>query len=305
LARNRHGAIARQPPAPVVEADIERLSDEQTAEAAAVEEELTFDGASILEQHLGNEPVLRALPHVDHSSLDPPHATRFAVAAQISGVQACIEMEGIPQGSEHRTGPALRTRKAIQCRGDGAQVVVAELSGIRFAHLPQLEPELMELDRLQIQAVDAEGMQVPASRAVPVDELDAELEGSLRVAEEIVLVDLEQTVERPDGRDRRLSHPDGADLVGLDQRHGDPAVLYHARQSRRGHPPRSSAAHDHDFPDRSRAGLWCRCGTHAGPLTAFGRAHRILGSAPPSAARGWSAGYGTQTPPGAVSPRTP
>ena len=52
----------------------------------------------------------------------------------------------------------------------------------------------------------------------PVDELDAELERSLRVPQEFVFVDLQQLVELLDCRDRRLAHTDDADLGGLHER---------------------------------------------------------------------------------------
>lgn len=158
-------AIARQPLTPVVVADVERLSNQQTAKAAAVEEQLSFHGTTILEPHLGYEIVFRAPPHVDDPSLDPPHAAHLAVATQICRIQASIEMERIPQGGQHRRGCSPGTRESILCRGNRAQVVVTEVSGHLVAHPSQLEPELMEFDSLQIDSVDAERVQVSGSRA--------------------------------------------------------------------------------------------------------------------------------------------
>src|SRR5437899_9188700 len=86
-----------------------------------------------------------------------------------------------------------------------------------IAEGPALEPMVMKLDPLHVEAVETEGMHVTLSEAGPVDELDPELVGGVRRTDEVVLVDFQQAVEQEDLRDRRLADPDGADLVGLDQ----------------------------------------------------------------------------------------
>ena len=97
----------------------------------------------------------------------------------------------------------------------------------------------------QIAADRTEGMHVFMPLLVPVDELDAELERALRVAQEFVLVDLQQLVELRDGRDRRLAYADDADLGRLDQGYRQPGTQ-HARQRSGRHPAGGSAAgNDH------------------------------------------------------------
>src|SRR5204863_9512017 len=89
------------------------------------------------------------------------------------------------------------------------------------------------------------------TRLVPIDELDAELEGALRLAQEIVLVEAQHVVVQRDGRDGRLADPDDADLVRLHQRDGE--TRPHARGKRSGrHPPGSATAGDDDSFDLLR-----------------------------------------------------
>jgi hypothetical protein len=54
---------------------------------------------------------------------------------------------------------------------------------------------------------------VAVADAAPVLELDAQLEGGLRLAHELIFVDAEHLVEQLDHRDGRFSHADGADIV--------------------------------------------------------------------------------------------
>ena len=57
-ARHRHRAIARQPMAPVLVAGLQRLLDQQPAEARAIDEEVGLDLAAALERDRGDVAVL-------------------------------------------------------------------------------------------------------------------------------------------------------------------------------------------------------------------------------------------------------
>ena len=62
----------------------------------------------------------------------------------------------------------------------------------------------------------AEGMKVAMAQARPVAKLDAELERTLRMAQEIVFIEPECAVEEPNRRYGRLTDPDGADIGRFD-----------------------------------------------------------------------------------------
>src|SRR5205085_7809322 len=84
--------------------------------------------------------------------------------------------------------------------------------------LARLDPVLMERQQAEV-APDrrAEAVHVGTADAAPVAELDAQLERSLRPADEVDLVDLQEVVERLEVRHRRLADADRADQLRLDQ----------------------------------------------------------------------------------------
>ena len=76
----------------------------------------------------------------------------------------------------------------------------------------------MERPQVDHAAEGAERMPVGLPDPPPVRELDAELVGCLRVADEISLVDVEETQQIDDGRDGGLAHAHRADVRRLDHR---------------------------------------------------------------------------------------
>src|SRR5690606_19357292 len=64
-AGDRHGAVARQPLAPVDETDAQRLPDEKRAEARAVDEQVAFDTPAVLEPDRGDETAFGVLLDLD------------------------------------------------------------------------------------------------------------------------------------------------------------------------------------------------------------------------------------------------
>src|SRR5688500_607147 len=119
----------------------------------------------------------------------------------------------------------------------------------RLAEPMHALPVLLEADRPQVLADSSEAMDVTIADIAPVDELDSELERTLRGANEVVLVDLEQLIEGPDVRDRRLSDTDGPDFVGLDE-HDAITASQDFRQCGRAHPAGRASADDHDVLDQ-------------------------------------------------------
>src|SRR5690606_33265451 len=95
----------------------------------------------------------------------------------------------------------------------------------------------------------AEGMEVAIALAAPVHELDAEVDGALGPAEELVLVEIEHRVEIEGRRDGRLAAADRADGVGFDAMSPAPDVRETAGKRRCRQPSSRAAADDDDSLD--------------------------------------------------------
>ena len=109
---------------------------------------------------------------------------------------------------------------------------------------------MVERGRTGIVPDHAEPVHVTVTDARPVAELDAELEGALRGADELGFVQSQcLRIERADVRHRGFADTDDADLVGLHQPHFARPVQM-PDQRRRGHPAGRTAAHHHDLTDR-------------------------------------------------------
>ena len=182
--------------------------------------------------------------HVDDLAFRALHAERLGETAQIARVEAGVEMEGMEDVGERRVRDVGATQELAGARRHAVEDVVAEFRG--FAAQVQLVPVMMEGHQAQVApAHRAEGVVVAMAGSQPIDEFDAELEGALGLADEIVFVEAERAVEQADLRDGGLAHADDADLVGFDQadRYAAPEQL---GQRRAGHPARGATAHDHD-----------------------------------------------------------
>jgi hypothetical protein len=110
----------------------------------------------------------------------------------------------------------------------------------------------MKFDGLKIHAVHAEGVNVAASLAVPIDKFDTQLKGALGVADEVVLVQAEQAVIGSDRRYGRFAHAHRSDFVGFDQRDRHTGMRDQARQGGGGHPSRRATTDNDDAADRPR-----------------------------------------------------
>src|SRR6185312_1567011 len=125
----------------------------------------------------------------------------------------------------------------------------------------QLEPVVMEGQAAVVVADAAKAVYVAGPDAAPVDELDAELERAAHGAHEFHLVDAQRVIEGAQVRHRGFAHPDGADVLGLDElnRYGK---LQGARQRGRGHPARGSAPDDDDALEPRVVAHESYCGTN-------------------------------------------
>jgi hypothetical protein len=96
-------------------------------------------------------------------------------------------------------------------------------------------------------------VEVAVSLAPPILEIDPELEGALRLPDELVLVDLQHAVEGGHLWDGRLADTDDSDLVGLDEHDLAKLGRQDLREGSGGHPSGGAAADDHDLADTAVA----------------------------------------------------
>src|SRR5690606_4002407 len=94
------------------------------------------------------------------------------------------------------------------CR-ENLQVVALERR--RFARFRVAQPVVMEVQAFHGNPERSECVEIALTRPPPIDELDTELEGRVRGPNEVVFVQIEQSVEVQNVRDGRLADPDGPD----------------------------------------------------------------------------------------------
>ena len=236
---HRHGAVAVQPVRPVLVGHLQRLADQQAAEARAVDEQVALQcGAGIQPDGL-DAAALGVGLHADDPALDALHAEALAEAPQELRIQARVQVEGVVHAAPRQV------RETVRLRGLQLQAVVAVVAG-QLA-LAALQPEVLEARGPVVLAREPEGVDVVLPHVAPVLEADAELEGGLRGGHELLFVDVEQLVEGQQRGDRGLAHAHGADLVGLDQADVQ-RLAQRLAQAGRHHPAGRAAAGDDDAP---------------------------------------------------------
>ena len=142
----------------------------------------------------------------------------------------------------------MRVNEAALQSGDNSERISVEWRLVTGC--TALEPIMMEFQPQHVEAVEAEWMDVAVTEASPVAELDSELVSGIGGANEIALVDLEESVEQVDLRYRGLADADGADLVQFDELNSEIGHGPHdLRNGGCGHPTCGATADDHDLVD--------------------------------------------------------
>ena len=193
-----YGAVARQPMRPILILGVQRLFDQHTAKAGAVDEEIAFDDLARIEHERLDEAGIAILADVLDLPLDTLRTMALGELAQElrvnRGIQVIREVD-IRLGGRREFLPAC---------GLQLQALIAQFR----LHAPSkaMQPEMVKLANPGRLPVHTEGMDVAVAGALPVLERDAELEGRRGGAHELLLVDVEQSMERANRRNRRFAH---------------------------------------------------------------------------------------------------
>ncbi len=145
----------------------------------------------------------------------------FGVGAKILGVQCRIKMVGISDVGTDGSRVGVGADELSLPGRDGAQAVVIDGMGVAVG--AAVQPVLMEIKPIHVDAVTAERVNITVALTAPVDELDAQLEGRVGRLQELVFVDTEKLIEVNDIRNCGFTDPDYTDFIGFDQ--GDRHVL--------------------------------------------------------------------------------
>src|SRR5580700_11926349 len=113
----------------------------------------------------------------------------------------------------------------------------------------QPQPVVMKGHLVDWLAVFAEGVKIRMAEPAPVAKFNAELEGRLGFAHDIVFVDTEQGIEGANRRNGRFADAHRADLGRFDDGDLAVAILQYSREGRGGHPAGRAAADNHDAAD--------------------------------------------------------
>ncbi len=209
-ARDRDGAVTGKPPGPVVVAGLQGLFDEQAPESRAVDVKVGGDPFAALQGDGVDEAIFRAQVDLGDLSLGADDSLALSVRAQVAGVEARVDVVGVAVGRQGRTGVGRGRGESVPPRRHDRRGIILQRSGI--AGLAQPQPVMVERGFRDRLAEGPERMDVGVPQAVPVAELDPQLERGLGAAHEVGLVQAELGVEIADMREGGLAHADGADL---------------------------------------------------------------------------------------------
>ena len=191
-----------------------------------------------------DKAVFASARDLDDLALDALDALGLGPAAQEAGIERGVEMHGVVDRSRAR-----RRREAVLARRHRLETILGMVAASARRHMPQ--PEMVEVDPRHLDAEIAEGVEIAVVRTTPALELDAELDRSVGLAEELAGIDAQIAVEVEDRRDGCLADADRADDLGFDQLDFHRAAR-DVRQRGGGHPAGRAA------PDNQNTLQWGR-----------------------------------------------
>ena len=232
---------------PVLVTRLQRLFNQQTTESRAVDEEVPFDGLSILQRDRFHKTGLRVQGSIFNQPFDPLDATRLGTCPQILAVLNRIEVVGVIYRWQVRPRIGIGFGKfAVLCR-QGFNVKKVERTGITL--FPELVPDLVKRYAINFVAIIAKWVKIAVTLLGPVDKLDSQLEGAAHCGQHVGLINTDQLVESQERRDGRLAHADDSNILGLHQRDIGQAVFGKLAKRRCRHPAGSASPYDYDIPD--------------------------------------------------------
>src|SRR5690554_1736010 len=148
-------------------------------------------------------------------SFPTAHAPLHGKVPQEHGVSRGIKMKRVGNARQRGVTGIHRSHKTLLFYCLTVQGVGIDIRG--FAGLEQLQPIVVERYALHVFTHVTKSVQITLTNVPPVDELDAQLEGSLSTPNKLILIQPEHLIEQLNWRNGRLTHADRADGVRLHQ----------------------------------------------------------------------------------------
>lgn len=233
---------------------LQRLVEQQAAEAGAVHVEVALDRPVLLGDQARDSPLVALAVHdrVDHAA----HPAGRHHLHQVVGQQGRVEVVRV------RVLGVLVGQRGAGARGEGL-VALPEQPAVQGVRRAQLVAQVGDDEAVAVEAVGPARAQPPLGKRValhrgealervvevvagvaPVLEPDAQLVRRVAGRHPVPLLQPDVAEEVPDGAEGRLAHADAGDGARL--HHGDLHLVAEARpQVGGGHPARRATARDH------------------------------------------------------------
>ena len=253
-------AVAQQRVAEGDERLVERLVDQQAAEAGAVDEEVAAQRPVPVGDQVIDAAVLGQLDLI-HLIDDLADAAPRGVPLEVLGQQAGVELVGVGVldlvlGQKAVLRPPAAAEEVLHLvvedaavQEAGRQLVLAHRrdgeAGLVERHLVLLE---LQPPLAHVVAVDhliaLERVIEVGSVRTPAGELDRQLVGGVATRHPVLLLEAEEVEEELDGAESRLADADRPDVRGLDQ--GDVDARRGLFKIGRGHPTSRTSTYNND-----------------------------------------------------------